>query len=373
MEGDKENIPVKRYHWHRSLFAATILLALMTVPLQSGFQSAHAGTAPTIAPMGMSAPADDDGPPGDPTFTPTPTGNRSANSRATSKPARGTSSAEATATSVPRGRAGQSSGTTTDGSELVELYPGYPGYRGYVTGVVGVGDHACVEDLEAMDPSFDRAYEDEQNLRAARRLGIAGGPEDWTWENWLKIEAERGLPVTCYVCAMLDSGARQAPRQHNVRQDDPRLLLGTIGSSSLAYMIAADRGLSQVEQLDNYELRAMAHMVARNLYPNAPELLALAYEIMATPGGTYYDFRCVFMERGSYSPLPRTTHPADQEFQFYEAASVSLSQLRPMSANALSMQIEKLPDRWYGEVVSRGGDMMLGEYWYQETGYGYCD
>lgn len=35
-----------------------------------------------------------------------------------------------------------------------ELHPGYPGYEGYVTGVDGVGDFACVEELEDANPDF---------------------------------------------------------------------------------------------------------------------------------------------------------------------------------------------------------------------------
>lgn len=82
------------------------------------------------------------------------------------------------------------------GCELVELYPGYPGYIGYVMSVDGVGDHACLEDLEDEDRSFDRKAEDDANLKAARSLSINGGSELWTWENWMAIEAERGMVPT---------------------------------------------------------------------------------------------------------------------------------------------------------------------------------
>ncbi|HEV2108800.1 MAG TPA: hypothetical protein VGR16_11100 [Thermomicrobiales bacterium] len=56
----------------------------------------------------------------------------------------------------------------TNHRELVEVYPGYPGYRGYVTGVDGVGDHACLHDLEAADPFFSRSDVDRENRAAAR-------------------------------------------------------------------------------------------------------------------------------------------------------------------------------------------------------------
>ena len=53
---------------------------------------------------------------------------------------------------------------------LVELYPGYPGYRGYVTGVDGPGDVACLQDLIAEVPNFDKSREDAANVAAAQAV-----------------------------------------------------------------------------------------------------------------------------------------------------------------------------------------------------------
>src|SRR5690242_4498357 len=53
---------------------------------------------------------------------------------------------------------------TATGCTLVELQPGYPGYRGFVTGLAGRGEAACLEDLTRLDPRFDRAREDTENV-----------------------------------------------------------------------------------------------------------------------------------------------------------------------------------------------------------------
>ena len=106
----------------------------------------------------------------------------------------------------------------------VEVFPGYPGFRGYVTGVDGFGDVACLAELEASDSGFDRDDVNRLNQAAASRLGIAGQPTDWTWENWMAIEAERGLAQTCYSCAIEDGAVRGEPSQSIIPPNDPRLL-----------------------------------------------------------------------------------------------------------------------------------------------------
>ncbi len=117
--------------------------------------------------------------------------------------------------------------------EAVEVYPGYPGYRGYITGLDGVGDIACLDDLEALDSNFDRAAEDTANLAAAARLKLTGSPETWTWENWMAIEAERRLvPTTCYACAITAASNRPPPTRAPVQSNDPRLLLGGYGTTA---------------------------------------------------------------------------------------------------------------------------------------------
>lgn len=137
--------------------------------------------------------------------------------------------------------------------ELVELYPGYPGYAGYVTGVDGIGDHACLEDLERQNPDFDREYEDDQNFQGARSLGINGGPGLWTWENWMAIEDARGMEPTCYTCLYDPNNARPNPTTHSIQPDDPRLLAGAFQSHSIWTRLSNELGLgSGMEPYDDY-------------------------------------------------------------------------------------------------------------------------
>lgn len=157
--------------------------------------------------------------------------------------------------------------TTTDdtaGCDPVELYPGYPGYQGYVTGVDGIGDHACLNDLKAASPSFDRSREDAANLAAADRIGLHGGPGDWTWENWMAIEGERGLPPTCYFCAFAGADTRPEPMGTSVDPDDPRLVLGTYGTTVAVNRYVTEYHNPSLTNLIPYDhvLRAMAYLVA---------------------------------------------------------------------------------------------------------------
>ena len=179
--------------------------------------------------------------------------------------------------------------------EPVELHPGYPGYRGYVTGLDGVGDHACVEQLLAADPGFHRATQDSLNLGSAARLGLAGLPDEWTWENWLSIEAERGLPPTCYACAIAAAATRPEPVGTPLAPDDPRLLIGGYGTDwAFGAVLARRFGASSpafgaVRQLVPFDhtARAIIGMANPHLHVNARQMLA-AYEdlteTLTTPG-----------------------------------------------------------------------------------------
>ncbi|MDQ3523852.1 MAG: hypothetical protein M3451_02225 [Chloroflexota bacterium] len=156
---------------------------------------------------------------------------------------------------------------------IVELYPGYPGYRGNITGVMphygGLGDYECMHILEQDFPQFDRAQEDRANQQAADALGINGPMNLWTWENWMLIEAERGLVPSCYTCLMLDTTS--TPHRMNVYPDpdDYRILTGFIGqttsltaiSSSIGFDIPMGLdGILDFYGYDDYVLRAVAYL-----------------------------------------------------------------------------------------------------------------
>jgi hypothetical protein len=155
-----------------------------------------------------------------------------------------TSSSNASTTSRSSQPGSSRSSQSSSGCTLVELYPGYPGYRGVVTGMLpnwgGLGDWACLQTLESQNPAFDIEAVDAANIAAARRLGIEGQPEDWVWENWMQIEAVRGLPTQCYSCVLMSTGI--VPLNTSVQPDpnDPRIQAGYSGQQYALQLITSD-------------------------------------------------------------------------------------------------------------------------------------
>lgn len=194
---------------------------------------------------------------------------------------------------------------------MVELYPGYPMYRGVLTGMLahwgGLGDWECLETLEQMDQRFDMHAEDQANLEAAQYLGINGQPEDWLWENWMQIEAVRGLPAQCYSCVLTSTGI--VPLTTTIQPDarDPRILAGFWSGS------------------ESYVYRAMAFIHGWDNILNAPELVEMYGAIVAKdsqPGGTYLTIdgaRGYALLTGGYTLVPESVSPQDQEFLMYQA------------------------------------------------------
>lgn len=151
----------------------------------------------------------------------------------------------------------------------MELSPGYPGYQGYVTGVDGPGDHACLEVLQLTAPSFDRDREDGENTTAAQRLGLSGAPDNWTWENRMAVEAERGLEPTCYSGAILNAPTHEGSvGPSSVAPDDPRLLLGGFGTTLALSRIEQEFGLASGDgsslQPSNHLLKMAGKSEKRN-------------------------------------------------------------------------------------------------------------
>lgn len=213
---------------------------------------------------------------------------------------------------------------STRSCTLVELYPGYPGYRGNVTGVMphwgGIGDYACLQELEASDRHFDKDEVDRANKRAARSLGINGTFEDWTWENWMLIEAARGLPASCYTCLMRDTST--APINPDVRpeSDDPRLLLGfpfeRVAIDRITEDLFGQPSANSAFYVDDYVLRAEAYFLL-GATANAPELLGAMTDRIydaSQPGGWYYtydDTVDVILDRGGYTWITGDMNPSD--------------------------------------------------------------
>lgn len=264
----------------------------------------------------------------------------------------------------------QPSSMAAQGCELVELQPGYPGYRGFVTGVDGVGDHECLEDLEDEDADFSKRREDRENRQAAEDLGLDGGPDVWMWENWLAIEAERGLPPTCYSCAFAEADARAEPRRTDVKRDDPRLQCGTFGEATYAvgWLHANDYPLiGSLADLGDYELRATASLVNSKPHLNAEELMEgydwLLEEMLKPVGESMSpDSRAIWdrlVQQGGYFEIPDSLWAEDQVFLFYIGISGLGSSAGEQTIDILFNLTEQAEFDWYSQGINT---MTFSEY-----------
>jgi hypothetical protein len=245
---------------------------------------------------------------------------------------------------------------STSNCTLVELYPGYPGYRGNITGVMphwgGIGDYECLQTLEQVDPTFDRAQEDQANTQVARAIGVNGTFEDWTWENWMLIEDGRGLPMSCYTCLMYDTTS--SPLNPDVRPaiDDPRILLGFPGERTATDRISQELlGENLLSDQDDYEIRAEAYFQL-GASANAPELLAGMIDRISEarrPGAPYYTYQDatdVILSRGGYTVTSETMSPDDQVFSAYYAFFVGIKYVDPLVSDSYINNFTAVLDGW---------------------------
>lgn len=280
--------------------------------------------------------------------------------------ARNAEAGEAGTTDV-RTDAGRPEAAGPGGCELVELYPGYPGYQGYVTGVDGVGDHACLRDLEARDPFFSRTDEDRENRAAGRRLGLAGDFDTWTWENWLAVEAERGMMPTCYACLIATADQRPEPRNTPVQRDDPRLLLGEFGADTVYRRYAAEHGIGlRGTTVGDYQLRAIAGSSNSGRHLNAIQLLE-AYEAILDGWFTAGQFlnpeylMCELSKQGGYFPIPENAAPEDQMFAVFLGVYSLELVVPPEFYRGYAEWFETLMRGWQLEIA-QGGQQSFAKY-----------
>jgi hypothetical protein len=260
---------------------------------------------------------------------------------------------------------------TDENCTLVELRPGYPGYRGIVAGLIGPSEAACLEQLQREFPWFDRGYEDAENEAAARRLELTGGPEIWVWENWLAIESERGVPVTCYMCAreLISAGVRYlaVPADRN----DVRLQVGSFDSSELLFRVAARNDMETWEinflATTDYELRARAWTGSPGRQLNAIELLSsydkIAKAFMGQSGNfePYAQPLWVAIDQGGYAPSTADTSFDDQVFLLSTALNAQAIGMNPGIVDAMRMRFDAVMRTWASERM-KGDNTSLAEY-----------
>jgi hypothetical protein len=208
----------------------------------------------------------------------------------------------------------------------VELYPGYPGYRGYVTGIDGPSEITCLDQLTATDPRFDKAHEDEANVAAARAIGLNGSPAEWTWENWMAIEAERGLPSTCYSCLFSRTDSESKHQTAPIDIFDQRLWLGGYGTTEALLQAAAGAGMGTSSSAFYIERFGGDHVLRAFIgstwpgHHSAPEMLeafSILFANYAQAGTLFIDphqMWNVMLDQGGYAPTPSTAHIKDQMY-----------------------------------------------------------
>lgn len=245
--------------------------------------------------------------------------------------------------------------------EPVELRPGYPYYRGHVTGLNGVGDHACLEDLAAVDPGFDRAAEGAANVAAARRLGLAGTQAVWTWENRLAIEHEGGFVPTCYVCALRPTASGTGPYgSAGIAPDDPRLLIGGVGTTDALTWLSGQYPsiggyLRSVTPYDHH-LRVLLGMVYPGLHLNATEVRDgyLSLGEAFSQGGFSPDPSSLMsnlLAHGGYAPTPPSAAMDDQVLLVMAGLELVPQFLSPLMGPILLRQWQGVVSAWKGEMM----------------------
>lgn len=253
------------------------------------------------------------------------------------------------------------------------MQPGYPGYRGYVTGLAGAGEAACLHDLVAQHPDFDQAREDAANLAAARQLGLAGSPTDWTWENWMAIEGERGLPMSCYACILLGQEPPPAARM-SVDPNDPRLLLGGYHTQTALLRATANLGYGSSAWLIDYVFhsddvfRAMVGALSPGSH-DAPEMLQLEQALIDSLGGpgpaVFFDNRALWatiVDQGGYAPTPANARLEDQTYLVEEGAAAVGIWMSDRVRTGFFNAVDMWKGGWLADVSRNGPDISFGQW-----------
>lgn len=270
---------------------------------------------------------------------------------------------------------------------LVELFPGYPKYRGNITGVMphwnGLGDYECLHILEQEFPQLDRAREDRANQQAADALGVNGPMNLWTWENWMLIEAERGMVPSCYTCLMLDTSTM--PLRANVYPDpdDYRILTGLFGQTTSLTAIASaighnsPMGTDQILRFydyDDYVLRAVAYLMgeptlnARELYTQMQGWADAPFRDAGPVGDIFsIDPRKVLSmalwERGGYTVVPDNAAPSDQTTMMAFPIAISAKYWPSSSAESMWALFDETVRRW----LASGPSIPLDSFMQQDS------
>jgi hypothetical protein len=197
-------------------------------------------------------------------------------------------------------------------------------------------------------------------------LGIRGDLEDFTWENWMAIKAERGLPQVCYYCLIAE--ASYFPT--SVLPDDPRMGMGWFGQKAFAEEYFRDsqnrRGLVSMAPTDD-QLRALAGLFADGDLLNAPQTIDLMEEVLDslfTPG-QYIDPSGLWdtlISQGGYVPAPDDIAPPDQLFLVFAGFYAISPYMTTTVLMGVQGQLDRAATAWQDELLRDRGAPSFGEY-----------
>jgi hypothetical protein len=251
--------------------------------------------------------------------------------------------------------------------EIVPVYPGYPGYRGVLPGLLGRGDTACLSDLLAIQPTFDREEVDAQNQSLAAKLGIVGEMADWTWEAWSLVGANRGLGDICYFCILMDPGIM--PSGPPDTTDDFADSSLTIRTGMLNYRGAGGTDVPDPELVlstfKDYDWgRVVAFLLASAAFPSRADLPFILGSIEWPKHFDPNVLMCRVAGLGGYSPSSQLMNEIDQTWlvTLGVLASGLLAGTNSGSVFAAAFAKSAINGWWLGDMNQGFGE------WLERTG-----
>jgi hypothetical protein len=185
----------------------------------------------------------------------------------------------------------------------------------------------------------------------------------------MAIEAERGLPATCYSCLFRDPDTQRGGQRAESDLTDPRLQMGGYGTSEAIDDAAASAGMEpggmesaffQQKFDPNDEDRlgpdhVLRAFVGLNLpgHHTAPEMIAAYGELFAllgAEGTTFFDPRLMWetvLAQGGYAPTPPAARMEDQLYMVRTS-------IEAMCYTMSTEECNSTVDLWYDRIIEPG-------------------
>jgi len=219
---------------------------------------------------------------------------------------------------------------------------------------------------------------DAANLTAAQAIGLTGTPKVWTWENWMAIEAERGLLPTCYSCLFQDVDPSPVRERAAWDPSDPRLQMGGYGASEALTRAAATAGLELNMAAFFKEAFGADHALRAFVgetwpgHHTAPEMIG-AYDALfaqyAEPDVDFFDpgqMWQTMLTQGGYAPTPPTAHIEDQLYMIRTGVEGMCAPGSISDCEPVLLQYDQIEALFLNEVMHSGLDISYAEWLSEE-------